>query len=177
MKYFCFALLLIANNAFCIEIKETSSGGKGCSKALIKATPLNIDVDFKDFKVSASKRLQRKSCQLVLSIKVPKGHQVSLGDFIVSGEKKIYSASSLDFRMETFFAGGEGAKLRKKWSSKSDDSISLKYARQNNSWSSCGQDVNVRFNLSLIVRSKKRSSDFGELKSLRGKSWLTLRKC
>ena len=177
MKYFCFALILLAKNAFCLQIKETSSGGKGCPKALIKATALNLNVNFKDFKVSASKRLQRKSCQLVLSINVPKGHQVSLGDFTLSGEKKIYSASSLDFRMEAFFAGGKGAKLRKKWARKSDDAIALKYVKQDKSWSSCGQDVNVRFNLSLMVRSKKSSSDFGQLKSLRGKNWLSLRKC
>mgnify|MGYP001223149484 CR=1 FL=1 len=177
MKYFCFALILIAKNAFSVQIMETSSGGRGCPKALIKATPLNLNVGFKKFKVSALKRIQRKSCQLVLSIKIPKGQQVSLGDFTLSGEKKIQSASAFDLRMEAFLAGGQGHKLRKKWTNKSIGPISLKYGQQNKSWSSCGQDVNVRFNLSLMLKSKKSSSDFGQLKMLEGKNWLSLRKC
>ena len=177
MKYFCLALILVAKNAFSIQIMKRSSGGRGCPKALIKATPVDLKVGFKDFKVSASKRLQRKSCQLVLSLKIPKGQQVSLGDFTLSGEKKIHSASTFDFRMEAFFAGGQGPKLRKKWTNKSTGPISLRYGQKNKSWSSCGQDVNVRFNLSLMLKSKKRSSDFGQLKTLKGKNWLSFRKC
>jgi len=170
-------------------IKEISYGGKGCSKnaegAKIKASFQDIDVVFKNFKVghsvSLKKRLHRKSCQIVVSLDVPKGYHVSFGDLNLKGEKNVVKGSSLDFRMEAFFSGDTEAKLQKKWDSGSKDPFKLEYKGAHKSWSSCGQDVNVRFSLSLMLRSKKVKGKippaFGQLRSLKGKNWLLVKPC
>ncbi len=170
-------------------IKEISYGGKGCSKiaegANIKASFQDIDVAFKNFKVghseSLKKRLHRKSCQIVVSLDVPNGYHVAFGDLLLRGEKNVVEGSSLDLRMEAFFSGDTESKLQKKWDSVSKDPFKIEYKGTHKSWSPCGQDVNVRFNLSLMLRSKKVKGKIlpssGQLRSLKGKNWLLIKKC
>lgn len=162
--------LIISLNSFAagadILIGDISYGGTGCRAGTVSvdqsASRVNL-ITLDSFKLMAQKGSDRKACSLVIPLDVPKGVQVGIGniDKIKGSLFLPNSAAKLVVNQEMFFAGSKGKILsyQKKGSAKGNLKIENANLLKDLRWSSCGESVSLRVNLTanLVNTSQKLS--------------------
>jgi hypothetical protein len=101
------------------------------------------------------KNLDRKFCGIVLQVAVPAGYQIKVPSVRLNGALDVGYAAMGHLRNEIFFAGTEGSDVLELPIS---GPINTLYDLELDSaasevWSECGQEVALRMNLSVLLRS------------------------
>ncbi|MDH5580881.1 MAG: DUF4360 domain-containing protein [Bdellovibrionales bacterium] len=140
-------------------------GGNGCpaGSASVTLSPdaKSLSIIFDEFITETNRRkpIDRKSCNLAIPVHVPQGLSVSIIDIDYRGFVSLPSRSFARIKSEYFFAGSKGPILRKLFKGKveKDFLLSASLAMSSLVWSACGEDVNLRVNTSLFLKSKKEA--------------------
>jgi Domain of unknown function (DUF4360) len=137
-----------------IEILQASYGGNGCpaGSANVAVSPDGQELNFLFDNFIALGNIateSRKSCNISIPIKVPAGFQVSIDDmdyqgYVAPGTKGI-------LRSEYFFAGSRGPVFKRTFDGEINYSVRDSISSSPNAWSTCGESVNMRLNISMTA--------------------------
>lgn len=165
-----------------ISVGEVSYGGSGCSagEAQIKSLGTLTRIRTDEFMVKTGvddPAVDRKSCNLSIPVQVPSGYQIALPTIQVRGKVDLNDHSNARLDTEIFFAGQAGVKQSETFQGGLQKRFKLNFSAKNNAWSACGESVNVRVNLGLLVRSARGQADQGMITSIRLPTNLQVRAC
>lgn len=146
-----------------IRLGNPAYNGTGCpwGSASVALSPdaKSLSILFGQFMVQAGgnlgRLLDRKNCDIAVPVHVPNGISVSVINIDYRGFNSLPRGAMAQFNAEYFFAGTRGPSYSKTFLGPNADN----YLLRNNlvgaavSWSPCGQDVNLRANTSMFVRS------------------------
>lgn len=142
-----------------ISLGEPAYGGNGCpaGTASISVTGdgTTMSVLFDQFAAEAGnttgRRVDRKSCNLRVPVRVPNGYSVALIGVDYRGFNAIPGAGAYnEFRAEYFYAGSRGPVFARRFNGPQADSfhINNKLIASNLIWSACGKEVIFSINAS-----------------------------
>jgi hypothetical protein len=140
-----------------VEIMGASYGGNGCpaNSASVTVSPdgQELSVLFDKFIAQGKDpNNSRKSCNLVIPIKVPQGFQISLYDADYRGYVAPDTKGTL--RAEYFFAGNRGPVFQRTFRGEESYTVTDSLATVANVWSTCGSSENMRVNASMAARGQ-----------------------
>jgi hypothetical protein len=157
-----FGAQAFANN---IRLGTPASGGTGCpvGSAAIVLSPDEqaISILFDKYVVEAGytngRRVDRKSCNLVVPIEIPEGYTVALIKADYRGFNAIPEGGKSRFNAESFWAGERGPALSKTFRGPLADHFLVEdnQAVESLVFTPCGQSVNLRVNTSLLVATNE----------------------
>lgn len=135
-----------------IKLGQPSYGGNGCpaGSASVSITDdgKTMSVLFDQFAAEAGnttgRRIDRKSCNLRVPIKVPQGYSVALIGVDYRGFNAIPgSGAYTEFNAEYFYAGARGPRFSRRFQGPQNDEylINNKLIATNLVWSRCGTEV------------------------------------
>ncbi|HXH31289.1 MAG TPA: DUF4360 domain-containing protein [Bacteriovoracaceae bacterium] len=147
-----------------ISLSEPIYGGNGCPSGTASATvtpdgkALSIIFDqfISEAGPASGKTIDRKSCNIGVSVHVPGGFSMSVIAVDYRGFVSLPSSStSARFQAEYFFAGMRGPQFVKDFRGRMDQDymFSNQLGVQAAVWSPCGADVNLRVNASMLVKN------------------------
>ena len=152
-----------------VHLGKPGHAGSGCPIGTVSTTlspdKKSLSILFDDYMVEAGpstrKRMARKNCQLAVPVHVPNGLSVSLIGVDYRGYNFLPSRSEATFTAEYFFAGRRGPRYMKKFFGGLDSEYTLSntLALVSESWSKCGEDVNLRIATAMRVRNLNRVED------------------
>ena len=148
-----------------IRLGEPAYAGSGCpqgSAAIISSPDGSmISVMFTQFSAQVleldSTRLQRKTCALAIPVMVPPGVSVKPNFAQFTGFYDVTMNNYVRFTVETFFAGMRGPNFVQQFQdedAQSDFVLRTDAPPNSYGWSPCGQDVVLRFNMSLFASGR-----------------------
>jgi Domain of unknown function (DUF4360) len=137
-----------------VQILGASYGGNGCPdrSASVSVSPdgQELTILFDKFvaqgNVSAEKR---KSCNLSIPIRVPRGFQISLYDADYRGY--VAPGTRGNLRAEYFFAGTRGPVFSRTFTGETNYNVRDRLATVADVWSRCGDSINMRVNASMTA--------------------------
>lgn len=168
-----FTLLGAVAYADDISLQEPSYGGTGCPQGTVgvalspdaKALSVVFDAFMAEAGKSVGKTLDRKSCNLIVPIHIPQGMSVSVlkVDYrgYVYAPKGTQAQFNVEYFLKSFGSQNTGPKASKTFVGAYDN----EYLISNNLglsaivWSSCGEDVNLRINSSIMARTNSKKDD------------------
>ena len=152
-----------------IELGQPGYGGSGCPSGSASATlspdKKSLSLIFDEFLVEAGgetrRRVARKSCNLAIPVRIPQGLSISVIQVDYRGYNYLPRGGSAKFNAEYFFAGSQGPKYTKTFRGPLDDEYIIENALPIEAmvWSPCGEDVNLRVNTSMRIRTNSRKSE------------------
>lgn len=133
-----------------VEIVGAGYGGTGCpgGSASVVVSPDGQELSILFDKYIAQNG--RKSCNLTIPIKVPSGYQISLFDADYRGY--VSPATLGKLRAEYFFAGERGPVVAR--TIRGESNYTFTDSLMAESWSRCGDSLNMRVNSSMIAEGK-----------------------
>ena len=158
-----FVLAALPSFADDISLGYPSYGGSGCpggtASAALSPDRKSLSILFDRYVVEAGGRtgrqMDRKTCNIGVPVHVPQGLSLSIIKVDYRGFNSLpYSAYS-QFNVEYFFAGSRGPSYTKTF----NGALTANYLLTNTLaasavvWSPCGQDVILRANSSMLVRT------------------------
>lgn len=171
--------LLISGSAFAthqdISLGEPGYGGTGCPDGSVSVTlspdQKSLSLLFDQYQLSVGgetgKSFDRKSCNIAIPVHVPQGLSVSILKIDFRGFNHLPSAATSEFNVEYFFAGAKGPAFKKKFAGPLDDDylINNELTAQAMVWSGCGEDVNLRTNSSMKVKTSSNREAMSSIDS------------
>lgn len=153
-----------------VYLGEPGYGGNGCpqgtASTVLSPDQKSLSILFDDYYVEAgggarSRRIARKSCNIAIPVHVPQGWSVSIIDIDYRGYNSLPRGAQSTFNVEYFFAGRRGPKISETFRGSLDDEFMVtdKLGVGALVWSSCGADVNLRVNTSMMVRTNSRKDE------------------
>ncbi len=146
-----------------IRLGEPGYGGTGCpaGSASVTLSPdaktLSIIFDRYQTTVGGDTRrsIDRKSCSIAIPVHVPQGFSVSVLQVDFRGYNYLPYGANSQFNVEYFFAGSAGPRYQRRFYGELDDDylVSNELELRAMVWSRCGQDVNLRTNSSITLRT------------------------
>jgi hypothetical protein len=157
------ALLALPSLADSVYLGNPSYNGTGCPtrSAAVALSPdqQSLSILFDRFSAEAGgqtgKDLDRKTCDIAVPVHVPQGLSVSVFKVDYRGFNSLPYGAYSQFNVEYFFAGNRGPTYKKTFNGSLTDSYLLTNTLAATAiiWSPCGQDVNLRVNSSMLVRT------------------------
>ena len=148
-----------------IELGDPRVGGSGCPSGTTSVTlspdAQELSILFDEYISEAGgetgKRIDRKTCNLTVPVHVPQGFSVSIIKVDYRGFAYIPRGGRGRFNVEYFFAGMRGPRARKTFRGGFDDDYFLtnNLTARTLVWSRCGDDVNLRINTSMFVKTNR----------------------
>lgn len=149
-----------------ISLGAPAFGGNGCpagtASAAITPDGSTLSILFDEYIVEAgrptNRRLDRKSCNVSIPVRVPQGYSVSVFKVDYRGFNSLTRGAQSQFNVEYFFAGSQGPRYQSTFNGPTDDD----YLITNNLlatalvWSPCGEQVILRANSSMKVTANAR---------------------
>ncbi|MEI6789695.1 MAG: DUF4360 domain-containing protein [Myxococcaceae bacterium] len=160
------AVLSLPSFADDVRLGYPAYNGTGCptGSASVALSPDNksLSILFNSFLVETnrSRMVDRKNCDIAVPVHVPQGLSVSVINIDYRGFNSLPAGTMSQFNAEYFFAGTRGPAYSRTFTGPQTGN----YILRNNliatavSWSPCGQDVNLRANTSLFVRSNGQNA-------------------
>ena len=146
-----------------IRLGNPAYGGNGCPAGSASATlspdAKSLTILFDQFVVetggTSGKQGDRKSCNIGIPVHVPQGLTVSVFKIDYRGFNNLPYGASSQFSVEYFFAGSRGPRVTKTFNGPVVDNylLSSDLVGQATTWSPCGQDVILRANTSMFVKT------------------------
>lgn len=159
-------LVGVGANAQSITLGQPTFGGNGCPAGTASATVTHdgkaVSILFDQYIVEAgrptNRRLDRKSCNVAVPVRVPNGYSVTVFKVDYRGFNSLPRGAQSQFNTEYFFAGAQGPLYSKTFNGplEQDYLITNNLVAQALVWSPCGQDVILRANSSMRVTSNTR---------------------
>ena len=162
---FSLALALSALPSFAdsVYLGTPSYGGTGCpaNSASVALSPdsKSLSILFDQYVVESGgttgRDLDRKTCNIAVPVHVPQGLSVSVFRVDYRGFNSLPYGAYSQFNVEYFFAGARGPSFQKTFNGQlaSNYTLSNTLIASAVVWSPCGQDVNLRVNSSMLVRT------------------------
>lgn len=146
-----------------ISLGEPGYGGTGCPDGTVSVTlspdQKSLSLLFDQYQLSVGgdtgKSFDRKSCNIAIPVHVPQGLSVSILKIDFRGFNHLPQYATSQFNVEYFFAGTRGPSFQKKFSGPLDADylINNELRAEAIVWSGCGEDVNLRTNSSMRVKT------------------------
>lgn len=138
-------------------------GGTGCPAGSVSATlspdAKSLSLLFDQYQIevggSTGKSFDRKSCNIAIPVHVPSGLSVAVLKIDYRGFNRLPAAATSQFNVEYFFAGTRGPAFQRvfRGALESDYLINNELVAESMVWSRCGEDVNLRTNSSMRVKT------------------------
>jgi len=146
-----------------IQLGLPGYGGNGCpsGSASVTLSPdqKSLSIIFDQFIVETDdyKRLDRKSCNIAIPVKVPQGYSISIIEADYRGFVSLPRGAQARLTAEYFFAGKRGPQFAKSWVGAQDTDYNFgnNIGLEALVWSPCGADVTLRVNSAMMVRSTR----------------------
>ncbi|MBF0359476.1 MAG: DUF4360 domain-containing protein [Oligoflexia bacterium] len=152
-----------------ISLGTPGYAGTGCPNGSASVTlapdKKSLSILFDQYVATAGgttgKSLDRKTCNLAVPVHVPQGYSISVFKIDYRGYVNVPVGGSGTFNVEYFFAGIRAPQYTKTFSGGHDGEYVLSDGLVGRAfvWSACGQDVNLRVNSSMLVRSNRGFED------------------
>jgi hypothetical protein len=150
-----------------ITLGEASYGGNGCpaGSASISTTSdgRTMSVLFDSFAAEAGnttgRRIDRKSCNLRVPVRVPNGYSMALIAVDYRGFNAVPGQGAYnEFRAEYFYAGSRGPVFQKRFQGPQADSFQItnNLIATNLIWSACSKEVIFSINAAATAMSNSR---------------------
>lgn len=160
------SLLSIAAHAESVKLGTPAYGGSGCpgGSASVTVSPDQsaITVLFDQFISEAGnttgRRMDRKSCNLSIPVKVPNGYSVAVFQVDYRGYNSVPRGAYNRFEAEYFWAGARGPRIVRQFNGPINDSYTLTddLVAQSLVWTPCGASVNLRVNAAMMSMANTR---------------------
>ncbi len=170
-----FASLFLSFSAFANSpyvVGDINVSGTGCATGS-EIEPNGGEIgalSLEDFKLSARKGLDRKSCTLAIPIQVAKGHQIAYGPISeIKGFASLPSSTAkLSISQEVFLVGTKGKVLKeeKKGILVSKFEIENKLVLKDLRWSVCGASTILRVNVNATLTNPTKRLAFATVESI-----------
>lgn len=168
MKSIFLFCLLVTSQLFAEDLKlgNASYGGTGCpaGSASVSLAPdqKSLSILFDSYVAEAGyttgRSIDRKSCNIVVPVKVPQGFSVAIFQVDYRGFNAVPAAgASTRFNAEYFWAGVSGPKISRIFRGPLNDNftVSDKLLATSLVWAPCGKSVNLRVNTSMVAQSNQ----------------------
>lgn len=150
-----------ANAQTGLRLGTPTYGGTGCpqgtANAVLSADRTSLSIFYDQYSAAAGsgRSFDRKSCNLAIPLRVPAGYSVSILTVDYRGFNQLPAGATSRFSVEYFFAGGTGPIFQRNFAGPltSDFFIRNTLTAASTVWSACGQDVILRTNSSIYVRT------------------------
>lgn len=152
-----------------VRLGEPDYGGTGCpagSAAVVLSTDAKaLSILFDEFVAEAGgitgRRLSRKTCNIAVPVHVPHGYSVSIFQIDYRGFQSLPYGAYSRFNVEYFFAGAQGPIYEREFQGYylGDYLIHNVLEASTVTWSSCGEQVILRANTGMMVRTNSRYDD------------------
>lgn len=150
-----------------LKLGIPSYGGNGCpagsASVAISDDQQSLSVLFDAYSAEAGdttgRRVDRKSCNLAIPVKVPQGYSVSVIGVDYRGFNAIPgNGANTRFDVEYFWAGSRGPRMSQQYRGPMADIFEIRHDLIATAlvWSSCGADVVLRVNSSATAISNSR---------------------
>jgi hypothetical protein len=144
-----------------IRLGEVTMAGTGCPRGSYQLIPSEDGQEYKllfeNFIAEAGgavgKRMDRKTCAIAIPVQVPDGFAVAVPELNLHGFAAIPRGAIVNLRVEHFLAGQRGPVFTKSFKGPYDNDFEVNTATPSTVWASCGEDVIIRTNLSLLVKT------------------------
>jgi hypothetical protein len=166
-KVFLFCLLF-TSQLFAEDLKlgEASYGGTGCpaGSASVSLAPdqKSLSILFDSYVAESGyttgRTVDRKSCNIVIPVKVPQGFSVSIFQVDYRGFNAVpANGASTRFNAEYFWAGIRGPKISRIFRGPLNDNFTVSDELLTTAlvWAPCGKSVNLRVNTSMVAISNQ----------------------
>lgn len=149
-----------------VRMGEPAFGGTGCpagsASAVLSPDGKQLSILFDQFVAEAGgstgKTIDHKSCGIGIPVHVPQGYSVSVIKVDYRGFVSVPSGAEARMSAEYFFAGATGPRRTDIFRGPqtqdyliTDDLVATALV-----WSRCGEDVNLRVNANMRVRTNNR---------------------
>lgn len=162
------AVLMMSATAMAqsLQLGVPAYGGTGCpaGTASVSVSPGQdaVSILFDQYVTEAGRttgrRIDRKSCNITVPVRVPQGYSVAVLQVDYRGYNAIPSGGYSRFDANYFWAGSQGVRSSRTFNgpvnnnfSVTDDLIATTVV-----WTPCGASVNLRVNSSMMAQSNSR---------------------
>ena len=158
-----------------ISLGEPGYGGTGCPDGTVSVTlspdQKSLSLLFDQYQVEVGgetgKSFDRKSCNIAIPVHVPQGLSVSILKIDFRGFNHLPNYATSEFNVEYFFAGTRGPAFRRTFKGPLDEDylINNELKAEAIVWSGCGDDVNLRTNSSMRVKTSSNREAMASIDS------------
>jgi len=149
-----------------LKLGVPAYGGTGCpaGTASVSVSPDQsaVSILFDQFITEAGgdtrKRIDRKSCNFSIPVRVPQGYSVSVFQVDYRGYNAVPRGGYNRFDAEYFWAGARGPRISRQFNGPINDTYTLtdNLIATALVWTPCGADVNLRVNASMMSMTNSR---------------------
>nr|WP_295900967.1 DUF4360 domain-containing protein [uncultured Bdellovibrio sp.] len=147
-----------------VSLGEPAYGGTGCpaGSASVTLSPdqtaLSILFDNYVAEAGGARRVDRKSCNISIPVKVPQGYSVSVFQVDYRGFNSVPRGGQSRFDAEYFWAGARGPRVSRTFVGPYNDVYTLtdNLIASAVVWTPCGESVNLRVNTSMMAQTNAR---------------------
>ena len=149
-----------------LQLGQPSYGGNGCpggsASAILSPDSQELSILFDQYIAEAGgttgKRIDRKSCNLAVPVRVPQGYSVAILKVDYRGYTAVPSGGRDQFDVEYFWAGARGPKISRSFTGPRNDNYTVtdQLIATTLVWSGCGAEVNLRINSSMMAQANSR---------------------
>ncbi len=146
-----------------VTIGTPSMGGSGCPQGstatVLSPDSTSLSILFDSYHVeagkSSGKTIDRKTCDMVIPIKIPQGYGLSLAKLDYRGFNALPLKATSEFSVNYLFSGSRGPVFSRSFHGPSnrDFTFTTPVIGPSLTWSSCGGEVQLKINSSLLVQS------------------------
>ncbi len=169
-RLFAFSLgILFASlaSAQSLQLGQPQYGGNGCpggsASAVLSPDSAELSILFDQFMAEAGgttgKRIDRKSCNLAIPVRVPQGYSVAILKVDYRGFASVPAGGLGRLESEYFWAGARGPRVTRDARGPFNSSyfVSDELIATTLVWSGCGAEVNLRINSSMMAQTNNRN--------------------
>jgi hypothetical protein len=149
-----------------LRLGQPNYGGTGCPAGTASVTlsddQQSMSILFDNFVTEAGgntgRVMDRKTCGVAIPVHVPQGYSVSIFQVDYRGYNLVPQGGSAQFTAEYFWAGVRGPVSRRTFYGPFDSNYTVtdKLLATALIWSKCGQQVVLRSNPSMVIRTNAR---------------------
>ena len=160
------AMMSVSAMAAGLELGVPAYGGTGCpaGTASVSVSPAQdaVSILFDQYVAEAGRttgrRIDRKSCNVTVPVRVPQGYSVAILTVDYRGYNAIPQGGYSRFDAEYFWAGSQGPRISRIFNGPTNDiySITDQLIATTLVWTPCGASVNLRINSSMMAQANSR---------------------
>ncbi|MEK2646265.1 DUF4360 domain-containing protein [Bdellovibrio sp. BCCA] len=147
-----------------VSLGDPAYGGTGCpaGSASVTLSPdqtaLSILFDNYVAEAGGGRRVDRKSCNISIPVRVPQGYSVSVFQVDYRGFNSVPRGGQARFDAEYFWAGARGPRVSRTFVGPYNDVYTLtdNLIASAVVWTPCGESVNLRVNTSMMAQTNPR---------------------
>ncbi len=160
-------LISSAAMAQSLQLGQPAYGGSGCpggsASTVLSPDASELSILFDQYISeaggSSGKRIDVKSCNLAVPVRVPQGWSVAIFKVDYRGYTAIPAGAQSRFTVEYFWAGSRGPRVQRTFAGprNTDYMVTDQLLASTLVWSACGAEVNLRMNSTMMAQTNNRN--------------------